>query len=128
PPLSDADGPARAAAAARKIAVAITEDNRQRAREGQPPLQVRIGIHTGPTLVGNIGAPGRVNYTVVGDTVNVAQRLQDYGRHICPQAECVVLASAATVTALAEGDRGHCIGPLPIRGREEAIVGWQIAP
>ena len=54
----------------------------RRARKGLKPLRIRIGIHKGPALVGNIGAPGRVNYTLVGDTVNVAQRLEQFGREI----------------------------------------------
>ena len=47
---------------------------------GKPPIRVRIGLHSGPAVVGNIGAPGRVNFTVVGDTVNVAQRFEQLGK------------------------------------------------
>jgi class 3 adenylate cyclase len=37
-------------------------------------------MHSGPVVVGNIGAPGRVNFTVVGDTVNIAQRFEQLGK------------------------------------------------
>ena len=47
---------------------------------GKTPIRVRIGLHSGPAVVGNIGAPGRVNFTVVGDTVNVAQRFEQLGK------------------------------------------------
>ena len=78
------------AAAAVRAAAAIREelenDNLEAAGEGRPPLRVRIGIHTGSVIVGNIGASDRVNYTIVGDTVNVSQRLQDLGKQLAPQA------------------------------------------
>ena len=60
------------------------EDPRRAA--GQPVIRMRIGLHSGPVVVGNIGAPGRVNFTVVGDTVNIAQRFEQLGRRL-PTAE-----------------------------------------
>ena len=89
-------------------------------------MRIRIGVHTGPALVGNIGAEERVNFTVVGDTVNVAQRLQDYGRFVDDDAECVILTSDTTAEALPEEERGERIGALPIRGRAANIVGWRL--
>jgi adenylate cyclase len=125
-PLSEGNGPERAIVAGQRIAAALHKDNRQRSNDGERPIQVRIGIHTGPALVGNIGAAGRVNYTVVGDTVNVAQRLQDFGRNIEPGEDCVILASEETVDRVAAPLRGERIGMLPIRGRETPVVGWRI--
>ena len=49
-----------------------------------PPLRLRLGLHTGPALVGNIGARDRLNYTLVGDTVNVTQRLEQLGKEVAP--------------------------------------------
>ena len=66
--------------AALAIARVIREDNAVRRAAGQAPIRVRIGLHSGPVVVGNIGAPGRVNFTVVGDTVNIAQRFEQEAR------------------------------------------------
>ena len=124
--LAGEDAPAMAVSAARQIADLLRKDNRRRALKDWEPVRIRIGVHTGPALVGNIGAEERVNFTVVGDTVNVAQRLQDYGRFVDDDAECVILTSDTTAEALPEEERGERIGALPIRGRSADIIGWRI--
>ncbi len=90
------DHAARAVNAARCIAQVITADNRRRAGKGLKPIRMRIGLHSGPAVVGNIGAPVRVNYTIVGDTVNVAQRIESLGHKFDDGADVTVLLSAAT--------------------------------
>jgi class 3 adenylate cyclase len=98
-PLSgSSDHAAAAIRAALAIAQVIGEDNRMRRAEGKSPIRMRIGLHSGPAVVGNIGAPGRVNFTVVGDTVNVAQRFEQLGKIYLQSGEdIVVLVSGATV-------------------------------
>ncbi len=85
-----------AAAAVRAAAIIREElenDNIKGAAEGRPPLRVRIGIHTGLVIVGNIGASDRVNYTIVGDTVNISQRLLEVGKMAMPDAPaCIALS------------------------------------
>jgi class 3 adenylate cyclase len=74
--------------------------------------------------VGNIGAPGRINYTVVGDTVNVAQRLESLGKVVDPEAEVIVLLSAATAQQVSAdftwSDEGNY--KLPGKERDVAVV------
>ena len=79
-PDDQPDHAERASRAARAIAIAIEADNQTRLAAGDPPVRVRIGLHSGPVTVGNIGAPGRINYTIIGDTVNIAQRLEQLGK------------------------------------------------
>lgn len=126
PELSGVEAAAHAVRSARRMALLLAEDNRRRIAAGLLPVRVRVGIHTGPGLVGNIGAADRVNFTVVGDTVNVAQRLQEYGRNVDQRCECIILASDATIESIPAEERGQCIGSLPIRGRSADIVGWRL--
>src|SRR3546814_6837513 len=71
--------------------------------EGRPALPVRIGLHSGPVVVGNIGSPSRINYTIVGDAVNTAARIEALGSRMQRDDEdCLVLAGAATRTRRSE--------------------------
>jgi len=108
-------------AAARQIAAAIARDNADRRATGQAPIRLRIGLHTGPAIVGNIGAPGRVNYTIVGDTVNVAQRIEQVAKEVIAEDEVAVLLSEVTRQALAADVETHDMGPRPLRGRDEPV-------
>ena len=106
--------------AARACRAAVAADNQARVREGGDPVRVRIGIHSGEVIVGNIGAPGRINYTIVGDTVNTANRLEQLGKEIDEgAADAIILASAATVAAAEI--KARALGAHPIRGRQEEI-------
>ena len=109
--------------AALEMARVIREDNQLRAADGKTPVRLRVGLHSGPVVVGNIGAPGRVNYTVVGDTVNVAQRLEQLGKDfMLDDEEVIVLVSGDTIAAMKHPE---ALGELPtpelrhVKGREE---------
>lgn len=75
-PVAQPDHPQRAVQAALEIQHAIAALNVRRQRLGQPTLHLGISINSGDAIVGNIGSEQRMEYTVVGDMVNVAQRLQ----------------------------------------------------
>jgi len=79
-PLVQPDHPQRAVQVALDIQRAATNLNAQRQRRGQPTLHIGIGINSGEAIVGNIGSEKRMEYTVIGDMVNVAQRLQALAR------------------------------------------------
>ena len=77
-PLDQADHAARAVAAALKIREGLVGWNRVRVNRGEPALEVRIAINTGEAIVGDIGSDRRVDYTVLGNAVNVAARLEEF--------------------------------------------------
>jgi len=77
-PIAQPDHPRRAVAAAAKLIESLTAWNLERARRGEPKVAVRVGVNTGRAVVGDIGSDRRVDYTVLGNTVNVAARLEDY--------------------------------------------------
>jgi len=70
------DDPTRAVACAIAMQKALQVFNRKTIREGEPPLEMGIGIETGPVIIGNIGSETRMKYSVIGATVNVASRLE----------------------------------------------------
>jgi adenylate cyclase len=98
---------------------------------GEAPIRVRIGLHSGPVVVGNIGAPGRVNFTVVGDTVNIAQRFEQLGKEFMKDGEeIVVLASGSTLGAVRERD-ALGLGPLKpelrlVKGHDDPVEVYRL--
>lgn len=76
-PQARADDAARALACAEAIHTEITVWNAERLRMGEPPLRVGIGVHLGEVFAGAVGDDSRLEFTVLGDTVNVAARIAD---------------------------------------------------
>ncbi|MCV0427225.1 MAG: adenylate/guanylate cyclase domain-containing protein [Roseibium sp.] len=113
---------------ARRIAEALHEDNLVAEAEGRPQMSMRIGIHTGTAVVGNVGALDRWNYTVVGDTVNAAERLQTLGKEADGDPEVTILASAATVAKLTGEQHLRPVGKHHLRGRREAMEVFWLDP
>jgi class 3 adenylate cyclase len=92
---------------------------------GLPAFQIGIGINTGTVIAGTLGGPGRLDYTVLGDAVNIAQRLQS---------EAVggeILASAVTI-GQADTDLAEPVGLKRLKGRQELVdvyrIRWAAAP
>ena len=111
-------GACRAALAMAKV---ISEDNKARAADGMKAVRLRVGIHTGPLVVGNIGAPSRINYTVVGDTVNTAQRLEALGKEVDPDAEVAILISSATKAQLSSEFVTIPANSFHVKGKTEKV-------
>ncbi len=121
-PEAQADAAGRACRAALAIADGIRAENVRRRARGEAPLGIRIGIHTGSATVGNIGAPGRINYTIIGDAVNVGQRLEQLGKTLSPEGgETTVLVSGATAAELGPDFHPVPAGKHPVKGRSGEV-------
>jgi class 3 adenylate cyclase len=118
----------RACRAALAMRAALAEDNRERVRRGEAPVGIRVGIHSGEATVGNIGSPDRLNYTVIGDMVNVANRLEQLAKTLLPPRPdtASVLISEATLADLGPGFRTRPLGQQPIRGRAETLAVFEL--
>jgi adenylate cyclase len=110
-PTAQGDHAERAARAAVEMGRRLRSDNARRKRKGLNPVRVRVGIHTGNALAGNIGATGRINYTLVGETVNVAQRLEQFAKEIDDgHSEVIIVASAEVAGRLPVEIPQHPLG------------------
>ena len=87
-------------------------------------LRMGVGLNSGPVMSGNVGSERRLEYTAIGDTTNVAARLESQTK----QAERALLLSDATRRALTRVDVPGLVelGPITLRGREDAIVVWTL--
>ncbi|MBL8711056.1 MAG: hypothetical protein JNL25_17815 [Rhodospirillaceae bacterium] len=120
-PEAQADHAARAARAALAIAEHLAADNARRARKGLKPVRIRIGIHSGRAIAGNIGAAGRINYTLVGDTVNIAQRLEQFGKRVDDGKRAAVISLSADTADLLPDD-------VPIALLGDEVLSGQAMP
>ncbi len=127
-PEHQPDHAMRACRAAKAIAEAMATLNAERRARGEEAVRVRIGLHTGPVIVGNIGAPDRVNYTIVGDTVNTCQRLEQLGKSFDDQAsgDVIVLISDTTWRALDGSTVVHAVGHHEVKGRSASIEVYRL--
>src|ERR1035438_8644915 len=105
--------------AALEMKSALARLNAELATEGGTKLAFGIGINTARVIAGNIGSSRRLNYSVLGDGVNVAARLQDLTR--MSQYRADILVSAATLRVARGQYRVRPLGAAPVRGRDEPV-------
>ena len=117
---------ASACRAAVAIQRALAADNRRRVAAEEKPVRIRIGIHMGPVVVGDIGAPNRINYTIVGDAVNATQRLESLGKTVDPDAEAIALVSEEIFAAAADGFQFIERGAHLVKGKQESLNVFQL--
>ena len=117
---------ASACRAAVAVQRALAEDNKRRVMVGLKPVRIRMGIHMGPVVVGDIGTPNRINYTIVGDAVNATQRLESLGKTIDPDAEAIALVSEQIFAAVPAGFRFIERGTHLVKGKQESLKVFQL--
>ena len=125
-PTAKPDDAACALRAAVGMERALADLNRRRSARGLPPLRQGIGVHRGVLVAGNIGTPERAQFTVIGDTVNVASRLEAQTKELGVP---VLISAAAAQAAL--GAPGvpalRSLGGVQVKGRVEPIQVYGLA-
>lgn len=101
---------------------AIDELNLGWQQQGQPLFEICIGIHSGPVVVGLFGSEDRLAYTALGDTVNVASRVEGLNRQLGTR----ILISQPVQQALQQQLPTRPMGSLELRGREERMNVWEL--
>jgi adenylate cyclase len=118
-PFATPDAARHAVAAAREMLVAMDRDN---AVSGWP-LRIGIGIHFGEVVAGNIGSPRRKEYTVIGDTVNFAARLESLNKEFDSQ---LLISDAVHETLGESGSDAVSLGEVAIKGYDRPMAVWQL--
>ena len=119
-PLYRPDHALMAARTALAMQAGMRELSARRIAVGKSPLNVGIGLNAGEVIAGTVGTDVRMEYTVVGDCVNLAARLQSYAR------PGQILVSADTHARLNGSVHGRSLGPVCVRGKDEPVEVWEL--
>lgn len=106
----------------------LTELREKWLSEGMVPLQIRIGLNSGEALVGNFGSAQKMDYTVIGDAVNTAARLEGLNKEFGTS----IIVSQSTYDLVSDQLNGRHCGTVKVKGKEEPVsvyevLGWRDA-
>ncbi len=112
------------------MAEALNRLNQKWELEGRPTLKMRVGICTGQVVTGSLGSQQRMDYTAIGDTVNIAARLESFDKTI-DGGICRILISDSTYQYVEPDLPGQTltaqtIGSVPLKGREQTVEVYQV--
>jgi adenylate cyclase len=98
------------------------------AAQGKETIAMRVGIFTGPLVAGSLGSTERLEYTVIGDTVNVASRLEsfDKSKNADPENACRILIGGETLKYLGNKYRTYPVGSVALKGKDKEIDVYQV--
>ncbi|MEP0884253.1 adenylate/guanylate cyclase domain-containing protein [Trichocoleus sp. ST-U3] len=88
----------------------------------KPTIEIGIGIHTGPVVAGSVGGSRRLNYSVLGDTVNVAARLEPMNKEVKIHNPYQMIVSGSTFAYASDRYHGPAVRAIQLRGREQATI------
>ena len=116
-PLGHPNDADRAMQTALEMTEALDDLNRQWHQRGLPTIGVGIGINTDVVVAGNMGSETRLNYTVIGDGVNLASRLEELTK--TPEYEARIIISGSTLAAARERYRTRRLGEVAVKGKQK---------
>lgn len=98
------------------------------AQQGLPRITMRVGIHTGPLVAGSLGGSRRLEYTVLGDTVNIASRLESFEKndHHAPGSACRVLIGESTFDYLNGRFQAVEVSKVKLKGKQQGITVYRV--
>ena len=121
-PVTHGDDPDRAMRAAIKMITELRALNSRRSARGQKPIFMGVGLNTDKVVSGNIGSPKRMDYTVIGDGVNLASRLES----ACKEYSAQILCSEFTYRKLKGTYRMREIDKVIVKGKTEPIGVYEV--
>lgn len=106
---------------------ALKRLNQRWHQEGLPEIGMRIGIYTGPLVAGSLGSSERMEYTVIGDTVNIASRLESFDKtYGDPEGLCRILIGDPTMQFIGKHFQTRKVGTVSLKGKSEAVSVYQV--
>ena len=114
-PIYHGDHSLRAVRTALAMQAGMRELSGRRVTEGKAPLTIGIGINAGDAVAGSVGTEARMEYTVVGDSVNLAARLESAAK------PGQILIAGATYARVRDAVQARALGPMKVKGKEEEI-------
>jgi len=119
-PIAHPDHAARAVKTALDMRTAVAELGRRRRALGEDPFEVGIGVSLGEVVAGSVGTEERMEYTVIGDSVNIASRLQDRAK---PGS---ILLTRRTYEAVKDLVDAKSLGAMKVKGKEEEVEVYEV--
>ena len=121
-PLDDPEHTKKCCLMALEMQERLAELRREWQKQGKPQLRVRIGINTGPMVVGNMGSKVRMDYTIMGDAVNLASRLEGVNKEYGTE----IIISQDTYEACREEIEVRELDSIRVVGKKEAVAIYEL--
>jgi adenylate cyclase len=119
-PVSHSDDPIRAVQTAIEMRDVLSVFNQERAKQALPPIQVGMGINTGECIAGYLGSSQALDYTVIGDAVNVASRLCSVAK------EGEIMISESTYNWVKDLVLVQECPPAVVKGKSKPLINYNV--